>query len=101
MARCGWLVRTLSWRSGSVMRWIRGAHVDANSFQTLDRLQVAFEADAALPVDELHVLDQGARVPNHAGVRRRVHRGLSMPISAATSPHPTAHAFWRSERRWG
>ena len=37
----------------------RGAHVDANALQTLDRLQVAFEADAALPVDELHVLDRG------------------------------------------
>lgn len=37
-----------------------GAHVDARSLQTLDRLQVAFEADAALPVDELHILDEGA-----------------------------------------
>ena len=48
-----------------VAQWLgdaldQGAHVDANSLQTLDRLQVAFEADAALPVDELHILDQGA-----------------------------------------
>ena len=48
-----------------VAQWLgdaldQGAHVDAKSLQTLDRLQVAFEADAALPVDELHILDRGA-----------------------------------------
>jgi len=48
-----------------VARWLGDAlgpsqHVDARSLTTLDRLQVAFEADAALPVDELHVLDEGA-----------------------------------------
>ena len=38
----------------------RGAHVDARALETLDRLQVAFDADAALSVDELHILDRGA-----------------------------------------
>ena len=38
----------------------QGAHVDASALQTLDRLQVAFEAEAALPMDELHILEQGA-----------------------------------------
>ncbi len=37
-----------------------GPRTDAAALKTLDRVQVAFEVEAALPVDEIHVLDKDA-----------------------------------------
>ena len=99
-AQYGLHVRMLSWRAGSVKR--------STAEPMLTRMPCKRSIACRWPLRPTRrspwmsfTSSTECAAFRIAGVRRRVHRGFPCQSLRRRAHPPTAHAFWRSERRWG